>query len=293
MTDLKIWFADFWPEIKYEDIFSPVLSKKYNISLDGKNPDVVFHSVFGGMKQISNFSKAKKIMWIAENYRASQFKTDYTISFDPETDTNFRLPLWQAYILKNPSLLSKLYEREKLDSVGKIDRFCSFVVSNGGNFNRNGVYNKLNSYKRVHSYGRYMTNDFGLQQSTNSNEYWRDTKYKFFNDHSHKFSICYENSSHKYYCTEKLMDGFLSNTVPIYFGDKYAVLDFNEESFINGHRYLDNPDMNVIDAVKIIDRNDEFYLKLRNAPVFTGEQKRNLELNLKNFETFLFNCIEK
>lgn len=287
MKKLKIWFADFWPEIVQEDIFSPILKKKYDVTLGKDNPDIVFHSVFGGMKEINNYPNALKIMWIAENFRPTQFKTDFTISFDPETSTNFRLPLWQAFLLKQPELLDRLIDRKKITSAGDFERFCSFVVSNGNNFNRNGIFTKLNSYKRVHSYGRYMTNDFSLQNYAPKHAYWRDSKDKFFQEHTHKFSICYENSSKKYYCTEKLMDGFLSGSVPIYFGDAYAILDFNEESFINAHRYLDNPNMDIIEAVKRIDSDEKLYLQIRNSPIFTEEQKNYLKENLSNFESWL------
>jgi hypothetical protein len=293
MTELKISFVDFWPEIKFEDIFTPILSNYYNLVIDNKNPDVVFHSMFGGMKQIVNYPKAKKIMWIAENFRASQFKTDYTISFDPTEGRNFRLPLWQAYILTKPELKTRLFNNVNLHRIeGKdFDRFCSFTVSNGSNFVRNGMYATLNSYKRVHSYGKYMTNDFSLQTLTNTGEYWRDVKDKFFYNTTHKFSICFENTSSKYYCTEKLMDAFLAGSLPIYYGDPKAVLDFNEEAFINVHR-LNEHGIKVIDKVKELDNDNEKYHSMFYSPIFTDLQSNKLVDNLKDFETFLLNCIK-
>ena len=130
METLKIAFVDFWPEINVEDIFTPILSKYYDVVFDNKNPDVVFHSIFGRMKEIGNYPKAKKILWLAENFRPSQFKTDYSLSFDLHSETNFRLPLWQAFILLKPSLLQDLYNKPVIDEV-KFERFCSFIVSNG------------------------------------------------------------------------------------------------------------------------------------------------------------------
>jgi len=52
-----------------------------------------------------------------------------------------------------------------------------------------------------------------------------------------KFSIVFENSSYPGYTTEKLFDGFLSNTIPIYWGNPKVNLDFNPAAFINCHDF--------------------------------------------------------
>jgi len=294
METIKIWFADFWPEIIFEDIFTPILTKHYNVVLDKINPDVVFFSIFNRMQEIGNYPKAKKILWLAENFKPTQFKSDYSISFEPASDTNFRLPLWQAYLLKQPQLKDRLYNKPNINisDCSSFERFCSFTVSNSSNFVRNSTYSSINQYKRVHSYGRYMTNDFSLQNLSVPNQYWRDIKDKFFIEHKHKFSICYENSSTPFYCTEKLMDSFLGNSLPIYWGDPRAILDFNEESFINVHKY-NKLMMNTTDAVKKFDNDNSLYQSMYNQPVFTDSQIINLEENLTKFEYWLLNIIKK
>ena len=60
--DLRVGFADFWPEITDENIFIPILSKYFNVILDDKNPDVLIHSIFGGMKNTPKY-KCKKILF--------------------------------------------------------------------------------------------------------------------------------------------------------------------------------------------------------------------------------------
>ena len=137
-----------------------------------------------------------------------------------------------------------------------------------------------------------MTNDFSLQNMTKSGDYWRPLKAKYFHDHSHKFSICYENTSTPYYCTEKLMDAFLSNSLPIYWGDSRSIEDFNEKSFINVHR-LQKMETNLIDTIKRLDTNDKEFLDIYNEPVFTDSQKKKLEDNLGNFEEWLISIIKR
>ena len=95
MESLRVHFCDFWPEWPGEDFITPVLEKRYNVIIDQKSPDILFHSIFGGMKETPKY-KCKKILFLGENWRPKQFGSDYSISFDPHTETNYRLPLWQV-----------------------------------------------------------------------------------------------------------------------------------------------------------------------------------------------------
>jgi len=294
MDKLKVWFADFWPEWKDEDFITPILKRNFEIILDKKNPDVVFHSIFGNAN--SSF-KCKKILFIAENIRNNYNdnirnninialnEASATIGFDPPTLTNYRLPLWQVYILLKPELKDRLFERRRLEN---FERFCAFTVSNPSNFIRNGAYLQLSQYKPVYSYGRYLTNDLSLINYSKE-KYWRDAKDEFFLKHSHKFMLAYENTIFRYYCTEKLMDAFLAGSMPIYMGDPRVNEDWNEKAFLNAKDLGDN----FLDTIKRMDQDDEFFYSKYNEPIFTNEQKQKLENNLKSFEPWLIDIIKK
>jgi len=279
METIKIGFVDFWPEIKDEDIFTPILKKHFNVIIDNRNPDVIFHSIFGGMQNTPKY-RCKKILFLGENHRAKSFNSDFSISFDPTTDTNFRLPLWQYFILLKPEYKKQLFNRINYK---KFDRFCSFVVSNPGNFIRNSFFMGLNSYKRVNSYGRYMRNSHELYKLTNG-KYWRDVKDEFFKKYTHKFAITFENNSYPQYCTEKIMDGFLSGSIPIYWGDPKIHEEFNPKAFINTTN---------IDEIKKIDRNPFLFERIYEEPVFTNKQKDKLINNLGEFEHFIIKILKK
>jgi len=282
MNTIKVAYADFWPEWNLENFIEPILKKQYNVVVDQNNPDVLFHSIFNRMQDTPKY-KCKKVLILAENWRPSKFGSDYSISFDPKTPTNFRLPLWQIYLLLWPKIKDKLYNRVNHES---FDRFCSFTVSNGGNFMRNGMYQQLSQYKFVHSYGRYLTNDFGLQQASQG-KYWRDAKDAFFLKYKHKFSITYENSPYPGYTTEKLMDSFLAGSIPIYWGDPKVKEDWNQEAFIDVNYFG-----NIIEVIKKMDSDKEAFNSKYHQPVFTDSQKDKLENNLGEFENWLIKIVK-
>lgn len=286
MEKLKIAFADFWPEWNVEDFITPRLKKHYDIVIDQNSPDVLFHSIFNRMAETPKF-KCKKVLILAENWRPSQFNSDYSISFDPHTEKNYRLPLWQIYCLLWPDLREKLFG-ERLNH-SSFDRFCSFTVSNPSNFYRNGFFDELHAYKRVHSYGKVKTNDFGLRYYTNG-KYWRDAKNEFFIRNKHKFAIAFENTSYPGYSTEKIMDAFLAGSVPIYWGSPTIHKEFNEKSFINVIRFS-NEDL--MKYIKMLDNDENEFLKIYNEPIFTDEQRENHIKNIENFESWLVNKIKE
>lgn len=286
LETLKVAYVDFWPEWDEENFITPILNKHYNVVIDKNNPDVVFHSIFGGQKEISKYN-CKKILFLGENHRPHRFNTDYSISFDLNNETNFRLPLWQAYILNRPEYLDSLIDRRKILN-NEFKNFASFTVSNGNNFMRNGMYQQLKNYRPVVSYGRYMTTNLGLQKFSEG-KYWRDAKDIFFSRNTHKFAITYENSPYPYYCTEKLMDGFLNGSMPIYWGDPKVKEDWNEKAFLNVNDF----GTNIIDEIKKMDNSDDLFNERYTQPVFTPLQKDKLINNLGEFETFLINTIKK
>lgn len=283
MDKLKVAFLDFWPEIKDENIFLPILQKHFDVEITTINPDIIIHSIFGGMQETPKY-KCKKILFIGENYRAKNYGSNYSISFDPHSETNYRLPLWQFYLILRPELQRILFgPRINYET---FDRFCSFVVSNSSNFLRNGMFQQLNAFQKVHSYGRYMTNDMGLIEASKG-KYWRDAKFSFFNKIKHKYNICFEHSSYPGYCTEKLMDAFLTGSVPLYWGDPKIKEDWNEAAFINANKGTDNAYKNI----KILEHDNKWFKIIYEEPIFTDEQKNRHINNIANFEEWLLKVI--
>jgi hypothetical protein len=281
---LRVAYADFWPEWDQENFIQPILEKHFDVVVDQRNPDVLFHSLFNGMKDTPKY-KCKKIFFTGENWRPERFGADYSISFDPQSDTNYRLPLWQVYLMLFPNLKDRLFNRTHHES---FDHFCAFTVSNPSNQTRNSHFDRLHQYKRIESYGKVRTNNMSLMNLSNG-KYWRDAKDLYFMLNTHKFMMAYENSSYPGYCTEKLMDAFLAGSLPIYWGDPGIAKDWNIDAFINVQKL--GPSW--YDAVVEIDKNPSLFESIYNAPVFKDDQKEKHLKNMEGFEEWLINSIKK
>ena len=153
-------------------------------------------------------------------------RCDYAFSFDyPVNERNYRLPLYRRW----PEY-SQLFNSRNPDKVFSQNRkFCSFMVSNPNASTRIEFFKKLSSYKSVDSGGRFL-NNIGdpIQTGVENKLNWM---------RNYKFSITFENSSYPGYTTEKLMHALITDTIPIYWGNPLAGLDFNPKAFINCHDF--------------------------------------------------------
>lgn len=283
MRDLKVEFVDFWPGFRKDNnYFFHLLDQKYNVILDGEDPDLLFFSVdYAKAKERERFKNhpCKKIFYSGENVRPnfgpqesleypmySIGKCDLAFTFDFSADPrHYRLPLWALHIdwfdktgYINPKYLIPF---EEMASNHYIDHprteFCASIFSNPVPM-RVDMFKKLSAYKPVHGYGKPFGN-------------WtdgEDHKYKILSHY--KFSICFENSISPVggYYTEKLFHARVAGTLPIYWSDSSCSRDFNPKGFLNLSDY-DSMD-SLIDRVIEIDNNDALYESYIAEPFFSG-----------------------
>ena len=153
--------------------------------------------------------------------------------------------------------------------------FCSFVVSSsGGDPIRHKFFTELSKYKKVASGGRYLNNIGGPV----------DDKLAFIR--KFKFNIAFENSSSPGYVTEKIMEAFSAQTVPIYYGDPLVNHDFNPDSFIH---LRDESDIErVVDEIIHLDRDDDAYMKVAVAQCMANDDKGAYEREIEAFLVKIF-----
>jgi alpha(1,3/1,4) fucosyltransferase len=280
--ELRIHFTDTFDCA--ERFFSSLFARRYTVIKDPVNPKYLIYGCFG-MDNDRYKGDVTRVFYTGENERPSYFGYNHAITFDHENSPkHYRMPL---YLLDMASatydnwtsdyyylLNKKIADPEKEYDMKK--GFCSFIQSNPRSNVRNEFFHMLSEYKRVDSAGPHLNNTgFILPRN--------DIKYKVDWIRNYKFNIAMENQSHPGYITEKILNCFYGNTVPIYWGSVTAHRDFNPEAFINCHSfsYFDN----VLAYVMHLDSPEgkQEYLDMLTAPAF----KDNKKTEWMNFDRFL------
>ena len=90
-----------------------------------------------------------------------------------------------------------------------------------------------------------------------------------------RFMLVMENSFTDGYITEKILDAYLANSVPVYYGTKDVFRIFNRDSFI--YYDIEDPEP-AISTLLTLEQNNSAYLEKLNAPILAEG-----ELSLKKY----------
>lgn len=271
MKIVKVKFLGFTSKVQEQGL-RDIIERKYTI-VDSDAPDYVIYWVY-------DYDHLKynciRILYTSECYTPDFNDCDYAIGFDRLEfgDRYIRVPLYSLFQYKK--FYDYIKHRPQFDDslLKNKDRFCTFVVSNCfAQDVRSRLFDKLSEYKRVDSGGRFRNNIGGAVKD----------KLSFLK--GAKFNIAGENCSYDGYATEKIVEAFAADTVPIYYGDPQIVKDFNPKAFVNVHDYSSLDE--VLERVKEIDNNDDLYLSMLNEPII------NPDAQIGNLEIFLDNIFEQ
>lgn len=280
MKKIRVKYTDWWDGFEPENYrIHKILTKHFRVELSD-TPDYVISSVYS-----KDFMKYEcvRILYTGENICPDFNLFDYAIGFE-------HLDFGDRYLRFPNYLMNPLYENDinlmlskhlvTLEGINDKTEFCDFVYSNqNADPIREKMFYKLNEYKRVNSGGKFM-NNVGMAEGVLD-------KFKF--QKKHKFSIAFENSSHYGYTTEKLVQSFAAQTIPIYWGDPNISEVFNTKAMINVSEFSSLDD--VVNKVKEVDQNEKLYCTMLSEPAMV--QETVLEEKYQELETFLVNIFSQ
>jgi hypothetical protein len=274
---LKVGFVDYFNPV--DEFFTDILSEDFEVVRDDNNPDYLFFcdETFGERNKLYDPNKVKKIFYTGENRRPWGYSAHHAVSFDHLDSPQFyRLPLYALENWVNQKKLGWKNVKDFKRTMKADDKegFCSFVVRNGGCNERNEIFNILNSYKTVDSGGPLFNNVGGPIDQDGFNSHV--TKTDFIK--KRKFHIAYENSMWPGYVTEKILHGFLGESIPIYWGSPCVEMDFNPDAFISRHKFKSTAEM--VEFIQLVDTHDSLYNEIMAQPLFN---KNNRFLDFRNF----------
>lgn len=285
MKTVRVKFSDFWYGFDPKNNFWTQILDHTKIPYEvvAGESDLLISSVFGNSHLGINDCR-KKLIWIGENIRASNYYDyfDKVYSFDyVQDEKNFRFPLYLIDIWERDiDVFSEYRNKSKEELREDYDRrkFCIFVCSNPNYPFRNIFYYRMNKISEVHSYGK-LFNNMGDVLS-------KDRQSKVDMGKNYKFSICFENGTHEGYITEKINDGFRSGGIPIYYGSSRIAEHFNEKSFINVNGLgVDN----ALDLIERMNKDFELYYEYYSQPIITNQESLSNRFNTfkENFINFI------
>jgi hypothetical protein len=290
---MKIFINGFWggfientDPIKF-DFFKKVFELAFNKTIQiGDNPndcDVLFESVFSDKTYINKKKWKYTIFFNGESQQrilTDHFKNNYErvnqiINYDiiltgkltNKTIKTVNLPLFIPYIYSNNyiNILQNPMERKIIPK----KKICA-VISNSNCQKRNYFLDRLQEKVKIDYAGNFRNNIPKIPGAYNSDEILN-----FYSQY--KFVICLENTKQETYITEKIINGFLSKTIPIYWGSDKICDYFNEDRFINIPNLNEICVNNAINKIVSIINDDNKYLQVVNSPIFkNGCLSRNI-----------------
>jgi hypothetical protein len=207
-----------------------------------------------------------RIWYTSENLRPP-FQKDFDLFFSFDQDTyggaNFYLPLWQLHIdyeekhgrpLNPNSALGRqishaeLLEKRELPS-GRFEerKFACVFVANPQP-TRLRLIEELAKHGDVDVYGLYSG---------------RSVRDKYAIAKNYNFVLCPENDLFPGYVTEKLLDAYMCDVVPLYWGDMGSDECINQKSFLNLAQFSSIEDFcNYVANLDVLS-----YTKIYNQPL--------------------------
>lgn len=282
---LKIGFQATYENAKL--FFTDILSRRYQVVRDDINPDYLIFGDSNFGKVPGNITAKKRVFFTGENVRPNWNECDHAVTFDHiNSPKHYRLPLYvmEMWAINKDNNPLNVYDldyliKKKIDVEKEWDRkirFCSYIQSNPWQAWRTQFATQLIKDGRCESAGPHLnTTGFIIPRD-------RALKMQFFSEG--KFGIAMENGSYPGYVTEKLIDCYYANTIPIYWGDRSVKRDFNSKSMI----YVDS--ISDIDGMIDIAMNKNRYMDMLGQPAFNDNRLPDVA-NIDNFldwwETFV------
>ena len=303
MKTIKIGQINFWLSsndengkwranklIHYLNKYSNKYKYEYSDCFNS-NCDIVLYSLYN---DINNLSKCKGnpmfIYWTDElscggyNWNELNNKCPYnyykqdnlSISFYNDSIDNCYFPyaFWDFYTKVINSYNNRTYNIKT--------KFCTFCASNENMYNakyRNSIVKYISkNYKEITCCGKVLNNTNNEYLPFDINE-----SIKYHNDY--KFNLCFENEYSKdnpMYITEKIMNAFMYNVIPIYWGCENINEIFNENAFINCNGLTE---LEILNKIKEIDENNDLYNDMIHEYPFKWKSI--------NYEEFFFEKICK
>ncbi|MBR2715588.1 MAG: hypothetical protein IKB73_05220 [Ruminococcus sp.] len=272
-----------------------ILKKHYDVQVCD-DPDYVFCGVLykgcfnRGLydQYILSYPKIR-IMFDGENLVPDYNLVDYAVCQYPLEyfDRNLYFPCGIEAFVNRRTFFRELQDKDRNysdDFLSTKEYFACLVASHDSEHNLLGAFFKaLDKRKRVESIGSYLNN----MPNGKTVERLDGSKLEF--QKKCRFSLCFESTKEEGFITEKIVEAFYADTIPIYYGSSNIKEIFNPKAFID---ISDYPDFDTaIDRILEIENNEDLYLEMIRQPVFNDPEYPQKQYD--ELEKFLCNIFDQ
>jgi hypothetical protein len=289
---MKIYLNKFFNDLDltpFLKMFSTVFNEDIEFGTI-ENSDILFESVFGNTSLLYNKKWLYSFLFIGESDRRlalfmnnglqNERLKDYSCVLKGKSENdnvttnvvNFPLFILYSYsFIFTHQFKKDYYDEKRFNSIAanKIiniipNKNICVIISNGNDSEgRNYFLDQLDQKVKVDYAGGYKNNVERI------NDFHCSPGFIDFIS-KYKIIITMENSKNDNYITEKILQGFAANIIPVYWGANNILDYFNEERFINVKSF-DIKDINeAIDKIMMILNNDDKYIEIINKPIYTN-----------------------
>lgn len=261
-TTLKLKYTDFSVVSVTKPYLVQLLDTHYDVTFS-EEPDLVIYGRVG--TEFLNYD-CLRVFYTGENIRPDFDLCDYAFTCTySDNPRHYRFPGYATYtdlrLLTKPKDITRILQSKT--------RFNNFIYSNSMPQERIRFFKLLSKYKKVDSLGAVLNNTPDLlEKGKRYHPMWHKIKLSLMD--KYKFTIAFENSSYPGYTTEKILDAFLANTIPIYWGNPLIHLDFNPNAFINCHDF--DSFEQVVERVIEVDQNEALYRQMLSEPPYANNK---------------------
>jgi len=260
---VSLGFCDL--HIGGRNFFTRLLEPHFDIRWDDPAEFVIYGHIGHGHR----LQNGVKIYWSQELYGPDWKECDYAIVPHKVDDPSaYYLPIYAFDQQLEPMIQKSIPDPAQIRA--SKPHFCSLLCAYADRTTRRRqeFFHILNRRRKVDSAGPVLNNTgFRVPKGGDGhNRYGHKIRWI----QNYRFNIAFENRYRPGWTTEKLVDPFHVNTIPIHWGDPRVKEDFNPESFICAD---DFPSLEALaDYVLHVDDTPDLYARYVQAPPFVGNR---------------------
>lgn len=257
---LRIDFADALGKgLKNDNFFHNLLAQHYQVQVVD-TPEVLFFTHYGHRNRLYS---CKKIYFSQERYPPDWKQCDAAVtSCHVDHPRAYYFPYFAAHrpghdLVRSASIDWDRILDEKRDFCSFLNKYVDRTVRE-----RTRFFHLLNRRKRIHAGGPALNNIGCLTEDGEA------AKMKFLA--GFRFHMAFENRRYPGWTTEKFYDPFRVFSVPIYWGDTYALKYFNPKAFVNVMQFRTFREC--CDYILFLENDREAYARMLMEPPFLHNQ---------------------